>query len=159
MLAGHKRVSSRSSCVMCLTFQVLFESIWPLSTGDSGHSVTLKGVELNPDVSLSISFGHRYVQFSLPVASSSEPVAKCPSPFNVLLANVVRRDELPARHKELPEKPKLFLPKKISPQRTDPNFFRQSSGNKIFLVWPNIHLSSSTTDPLTYQMRHCQSLV
>ena len=91
--------------------------------GDSGHPVTptvsvspsrtgeWKGVELDPDVSLSVSIGCCYVKINLPVASSLEPVAKhpcCLSTFDVLLANV-------ARHDELPGKPKLFLPKFFIP--------------------------------------------
>ena len=110
-----------------LIFQALFESIQRLSVGDSGHSVTLtvsvslsgkgewKGVEINADVSLSASFVCCYVWFNLPIAISSELVAKHPSAFDVLLVNAARPDELPG-------KPKLFLSKNFLFQPTDPSF-------------------------------------
>ena len=122
---------------------MLFESIQWSSVGSSGHSVMLtvlvsqlgkgewKGVELDVDVSLRISFGCCYIQFNLPVASSSELVAKHPSAFDMLLASV-------ARHDKLPGKPGLFLPKFFNSDQSTP-IFRQLSGNKIFLVWPNVY--------------------
>ena len=109
--------------------------------GTSGHSVVptvslsrsgkgeWKGVELDADVSLSISFGCRYVQFSLPVTSSSEPVAKCPSAFDVLFVNTVRHDELT-------EKPKLFLPQNFI-LTNRPNSFRQANGNTKY-IWSGL---------------------
>ena len=96
-------------CVLdSLTFQALFESIQLSSVGNCGHSVMLtvsvlpsvKGewtrVQLDADVSLSTSFGCCNIQFNLPNVSSSEPVPKYPSAFNVLLENVARCNELPA---------------------------------------------------------------
>ena len=72
-------------------------------------------MELDADVSLSVSFGYCYVQFNLPVASLSEPVAKHPSALDVLLVNTARCDELPGKRKRfLPEnfvltdQPKFF---------------------------------------------------
>ena len=98
-----------------LTFQALFDSIQLSSIGDSGHAVMLKasvkGAKLDAKVSWSVSFGLCYVWFDLPMASSSEPVAKhlChSSAFDGLLANM-------ARHDELRGKPNYFFQKRFIP--------------------------------------------
>ena len=105
---------------MCdsLTFQVLFESIQLLTIGDSGHSVMptvlvllsarkgkWKGLELDADVSLSVSLGYRYIWFNLPIASSSKPLAKHPCHSSVL-------DVLPANATSCLESQNYF-PKKF----------------------------------------------
>ena len=92
-----------------------------------------KAVELDADVSMSVSFGCRYVWFNLPVASSLEPVAKRPChswAFDVLLANVAMGNKLPAM-------PNLFLPQTFIP--TDPNFLRQSSRNTKYF-WSGLNI-------------------
>ena len=130
---------SHCCCIMCLTFQALFEPIQLSSVGDCGHSVMptvlvllsvkgrCKGVELDTDISLSVSFGCQYSWFNLPTAISFELVVKhpcCPSTFDVLPVNTVRQVELPG-------KPKLFLPKSFPP--TDqPNFLWTAEQKEYF---------------------------
>ena len=70
------------------------------STRLDSFNVTIR--DLDADVSLSISFGCRYFWFNLLIASSTEPVVKCPycsSAFNVLLVNAMGHDELPGKLK------------------------------------------------------------
>ena len=147
MLARNRvcRPIASALCAWLPDFQALFDSIKLLSVDDSGHTVMpkvsaslswkgeWKGAELNTDISWSVSFGWRYIWFKLPMAGSLEPVAKHlsqSSAFDGLLANV-------ARHNELCGKPNYFF-QKNSFRLTNPNFFRHSRGNKIFLVWPNL---------------------
>ena len=139
---SHLIMSSLGSCVVCMTAWLFkrFLNQYSYHLCDSGHSVKptvsvspsgrgeWKGAELNADLSLSISFGCRWIWFNLPIASSSELVAMhpcCSSAFDVLLANAARCNDFFG-------KPKLFFLKHFS-QLTSPNFLgSQAKTQSIF---------------------------
>ena len=140
------RPIAAASCLTVWIFKI-FESIQSSSVGDSGYSVMptfsgspsgkakCKGVELNTDIRLSISFDCRHFWLNLPVTTLLVQVPKhpcCSSAVDVLFANT-------AKHNELPRKPNLFLPATFADQPTQ--IFRHSSGNTNYF-WPGLKPAS-----------------